>query len=52
LPHARPRPAALESRLNALLLEFDRLQDAWPKGRNEVERAELGKRYEDTLTEI
>jgi hypothetical protein len=31
-----PNLPAFETRLNALLLEFDHLQDAWPKGRNAV----------------
>jgi hypothetical protein len=36
---AAPTLPARETRLNALLLDLDHLQDAWPKGRNAVERA-------------
>lgn len=46
------RPAVLEERLTAALLGFDRLDDAWPKGATAVERAEIGRRREEALSEI
>jgi hypothetical protein len=44
--------AALEHRLAERLLEFERLGEAWPKGRDAVERAEIGRQREDALIEI
>ncbi len=43
---------ALESRLAEALLEFERLDAAWPKGRTAIERAKIGRRREDALSEI
>ena len=43
---------ALEQRLAERLLDFNRLDTAWPCGRTAIERAEIGRRREDTLSEI
>ncbi len=43
---------ALEQRLTQRLLDFDRLDDAWPRGRTAIERAEIGRHREDTLSGI
>ena len=42
----------LEQRLAERLLDFERLDEAWPKGRTAVERAEIGRQREDALSEI
>ncbi len=34
---------ALEQRLTERLLAFERLDEAWPRGRTAVERAEIGR---------
>ena len=51
-----PIPSAslitLERQLADVLLEFERLDDAWPRGRNAIKRAEIGRRREETLSEI
>ena len=51
-----PEPAetlpALDQRLTDALLGFDRLDEAWPKGATAVERAEIGRRREEALSEI
>ncbi len=43
---------ALESRLAEALLAFETLDTAWPKGRTAIERARIGRRREDALSEI
>ncbi len=54
----RPMPApsetlpALEQRLAERLLYFERLDEAWPKGRTAIERAEIGRHREDALSGI
>ncbi len=45
-------PAVLEHQLVGHLLDFETLDAAWPKGRTAVERAEIGRRREDALSEI
>ncbi len=35
---------ALEQRLAERWLAFERLDEAWPKGRSAIERAEIGRR--------
>ena len=42
----------LELRLTDVLLDFERLDEAWPKGRGAVERARTGRQREDALSEI
>ena len=34
------------------LLAFEHLDEAWPKGRTAIERADLGRRREDALSKI
>ena len=43
---------SLEQRLVERLLHFERLDEAWPRGRTAIERAEIGRRREDALYEI
>ena len=52
MPGPAESPAALELRLTDVLLDFERLDDAWPKGATAVERAQIGRRREDALSEI
>ena len=55
-PPPMPGPSeslvALESRLTERLLDFERLDEVWPKGRTALERAEIGRRREEGLSEI
>jgi len=48
---SKPLPA-LEQRLVDRLLEFERLDEAWPRGRTAIERAEIGRQREDALSGI
>ena len=34
------------------LLDFDLLDEAWPRGRTAIERAEIGRRREDALSGV
>ena len=43
---------ALERQLAAALVRFETLDTAWPKGRTALERAEIGRRREEALSEI
>ena len=43
---------ALEQRLAERLLAFERLDDAWPRGRTAIERAEIGRQREDAPSQI
>ncbi len=43
---------ALEQRLAAALIGFDKLDAAWLRGRAAIERAEIGRRREEALSEI
>ncbi len=43
---------ALEQRLAGRLLDFELLDEAWPRGRTATERAEIGRQREDALFEI
>ena len=43
---------ALEQRLVERLLDFERLDEAWPNGCTPIERAEIGRHREDALSEI
>ena len=43
---------ALEAELSERLVEFERLDIAWPKGRGAVERARIGREHENTLERI
>ena len=42
----------LESRLAERLLDFERLDAAWPRGRTVIERAGIGRQREDALSGI
>ncbi len=54
----RPMPAAsktlvdLEQRLVERLLDFERLDEAWPRGCTVIERAEIGRQRGDVLSGI
>ena len=43
---------ALESRLIQRRLDFERPDEAWPRGRAAIEHAEIGREREDALNEI
>ncbi len=43
---------SLEHQLAEALLEFERLDGAWPRGRAAIERAGIGRRREEALCEI
>ncbi len=42
----------LERRLGERLLDFERLDEAWPHSHTAIERAEIGRQPEDALSEI
>ncbi len=42
----------LETEPHDLLLRHEQLAQAWPKGRNPLERAKIGRQVEDTRTRI
>ncbi len=42
----------LEQRLTEHLLDFERLDEAWPRGRTAIEQAEIGRQREDALSGI
>ncbi len=44
--------SVLEQRLAGRLLDFERLGEAWPRGRTAIERAEIGRHCEDALSGI
>ena len=44
--------AELESELEALLVEYESLSQAWPKEPHAVARSEIGRKVEDALTRI
>lgn len=59
MPAPAPTPdhpdAALigcEAELEALVIEWQLLDDAWPKGRTAMERWQIGRRHEECLTRI
>ena len=56
VPAALKKPGAglveLESELEALLVEYEPLSQAWPKEPHAVARAEIGRKVEDALTRI
>ena len=52
MPAASETLPALEQRLVDRLLEFERLDEAWPRGRTAIERAEIGRQREDALSGI
>ena len=43
---------ALEQQLVGLLLEYEVLRTAWPKGRHVLDRAKIGRQGERTLNRI
>ena len=56
IPAALKKPGAglveLERELEALLVEYEPLSQAWPKEPGAVARAEIGRKMEDALTRI
>ncbi len=52
MPATSETLVALEQRLAERLLDFERLDAAWPRGRTAIERAEIGRQREDALYEI
>ncbi len=42
----------LEQRLTERLLDFERLDEAWPRGRTAIERAEIGRQRKDALSKV
>ncbi len=52
MPASSENLPALEQRLAERLLAFDRLDEAWPRGRTAIERADIGRQREDALSEI
>ena len=50
MPGASETLSALEQRLAGRLLAFERLGEAWPKGRAAIECAEIARRRDDALT--
>ena len=43
MPTASESLVSLEQLLAERLLDFDRLDEAWPRGRTAIERAEIGQ---------
>jgi hypothetical protein len=52
MPATSETRPALEQRLAERLLDFERLDEAWPRGRTAIERAEIGRQREDALSGI
>ena len=52
MPAASETLFSLEQRLADRLLEFERFDEAWPRGRSALERAQIGGRREEALSEI
>ncbi len=52
MPAPSESPVALESRLTDRLLDFERLDAAWPKGATAIERARIGREREEALSDI
>ena len=48
MPELAETLVTLESRLAQRLLDFERLDEAWPKGRTALERAWIGKERDET----
>ena len=42
----------IENRLQRRLLDFDRLDDEWPKGATALVRAKIGRQHSDALSDI
>ena len=42
----------LEQRLAERLLDFERLDEACPRGRSAIERAEIGRQRKDALSKV
>ena len=47
MPAASQTLVDLEQHLAARLLALERLDEAWPRGRTAIERAEIGRQRED-----
>jgi len=56
VPAASTRPSAtlveMERELTRLLIEYDELEAAWPKGGHVLVRAEIGRQVADALSRI
>ena len=52
MPAASETLPVLEQRLAERLLAFERLDEAWPRGRAVIERAEIGRQRKDALSGI
>ena len=52
MPTPAESPVDLEFRLTDSLLDFERLDAAWPKGATAIERARIGREREEALAEI
>ena len=52
MPGLAESPAALEQHLIAALLDFERLDDTWPKGATAVERAEICRQRSVALLDV
>ncbi len=55
-PAASTKPSAtlveMERELTRLLIEYDELEAAWPKGRHVLVRARIGRQVADALSRI
>ncbi len=52
MPAASQTLVDLEQHLAARLLALERLDEAWPRGRTAIERAEIGRQHNDALSGI
>ncbi len=52
MPAASKTLVALDQRLAERLLDFECLDEAWPRGRTAIERAEIGRQREDAPSGI
>ena len=52
MPDPSETLVALEERLAQRLLDFERFDEAWPRSRSALDRAEIGRRREEALSDI
>ncbi len=52
MPSTSQSLVSLEHQLADRLLDFERLDEVWPNGATAVERAQIGRRREEALSEI
>ncbi len=52
MPDHADCPAVLDQCLTDALLDFERLDDAWPRGRTAIERAEIGRQRSVALLDV